>query len=188
MEQIVRDAFQNRFKLGALHQPNIGFWVRHGRLIQNSGHRNDLPRQHRGAPTKARRQRHFGIELLPQRVANNLIKGPVKITPSVQEIFRDRQGLIQPRPERCFNRLNISHHFGIRRQQIGKNRQQTVLITTQASQPKLKVQHAQKLAIGASIGHHAHAARIGNRYRHGYGIVGMPAEDKVDSRDSAGQL
>ena len=54
IKQIVRHTLQALTKLSPTHLPAIGFRIRDGRLIEKPLHGDDLARQHRAAPAKAR--------------------------------------------------------------------------------------------------------------------------------------
>jgi hypothetical protein len=86
-------------------------------------HRDSLARQHGGTPAKTGRQGNLGIALDAQRVANHLVERAVEIAAPEQHVLGYRQLLLQLGQMRLAHLFDISGHLGVRRQQIGKNRQ-----------------------------------------------------------------
>src|SRR6478672_10046177 len=90
IEQIVADIFEDILDLAAGHARHVGLGVGNRGFAQHVFHRYLLARQYARAPAEARRQRHLGIELAAQRVANYLVHAAAKIAATIKQAIGGR--------------------------------------------------------------------------------------------------
>ena len=84
--------------------------------------------------------------------------------------------------------LDESQHIGVRLEQIGEDRNETVAEVLHRALADVEVEHGEKFSIRPGAGHHGLAAGIGDKNRPWHGVVGMPAQYGVDAGDPAGEL
>ena len=147
-----------------------------------------VPGSKRGAPAKTWRQGDGSIELVHQRFTNQLIDTAIEIAAPVQQIVRHGQRLGESLGKGRPNAGNQVAHRRVGGQQRREHRQQPIRPVADASVAHIKVQHTQKLAVGARIGDQRHTARIFNFQRAGNRVVGVATQNGVDARYPRGQL
>ncbi|MNT69755.1 hypothetical protein D3C72_2080910 [compost metagenome] len=95
--------------------------------------RDLLAGQHRGAPPEAGRKRDIGLAYLEQRLADQIVERTVEVAAPIQKALGGRQFAAQLRHVGRANTLDQLGHFGIRRNDVGEDRDEAVAIGFQRS-------------------------------------------------------
>ena len=125
---------------------------------------------------------------LHHRVQQQLVAGAIEVAAPVQQAFVDGQRLGQPGFKRRPHARDQRLHGRVGRQHVGKHRQQPVAVVGHAAAAHLKIQHAQKLAVGAGVGDQGLAAAVADDAGHRHAVMGVAAQDGVDAGDAAGEF
>ena len=188
VEQVVAHIFHDGLDLLALHVRQRGLRISDRHLIHQLLHGDDIARQQAGTPAEARREGRVSALHLHQRIADHLVVGAVKVATAVEQVFANGQFFRQLGLKRLADVVDQRLHLRVRRQQVGEHRQQTVLPAANLATLDIKIHHAQELAVGAGIGHQGHPSGVLHLDRLRHAIVGMAAEDGVDTGHPAGHL
>src|SRR6185437_582563 len=132
---------------GELVQRRIG--VRDGGLAHQRFQGNRLARQERGAPPEAGRERDLGVLLGGERLQDQLVEAAVERAAPVEQSFRDRELFGELFLIRLSDGGNVCGHLGIRRKQVGEDREKPIAVPGYAGIANLEVEYAEELSVRA---------------------------------------
>ena len=123
-----------------------------------------------------------------QPIDDELVERAVEVAAPVQQAAVGGERFAQLVFVRRAHAVNQRRHGRVGRQQIGKHGQQRVADVAHGAAAHIQIEHTDKLAVGARVGHERHAARVADLDRRGHGIVRMPAQDGVQPAHARGEL
>jgi len=184
VEQVVGDVLHDLVDLAPGHFPHPRVRVRHGGVRVHVLERDLLARHDRDPPPETGRERDLRVAAPEERVEDHLVERAVEVAAPVEQRFRDCQPLAQLRLVRSADLVDQLRHVRIFRDVLCEDRDQAVAIAADAPVLDVEVQPTQELAVRARVHDERSAHENGLRQ----GVVGMAAEDDVESMDPCRQL
>ena len=188
VKQVVGHVFQDGFDGFTGHLGACGVRIGDGGHVHQPLTGNGLTRQQGSTPPKAGRKGNFGTLDVHQCVQQQLIACATEVAAPVQEAVIHCQFFAQFGFKRRAHPGDQRVHFFVGWQHVGKYGQQPIFEILHFASPHVQIQHAQKLAIGARIGHDGFATGIRDQARNRHAVMRMPAHDGVNTGHAAGHF